>query len=229
MRKYWGKITLGALLIFIVGYGVVSAGRKVKESIVTSKDLTIPLGSFVPFKFDGVKVGSIRQLRIRRSEPKRVAGFDVRVRMSDTAAFERLRDCKLTVTDARHFDERTSFTCLPSDSGYQAFGTVTAYLYNPDAEDPTIVTPLLLSDDAVEEIRRSGHSPSGDMADSLAREVAERARVLERQQDDSIEAARLDRRSQEYKARADSIRLRQRPPPAGSAQEPLPPSNPKPL
>jgi hypothetical protein len=212
MRKYWGKITLGALLIFIVGYGVVSAGRHVKESIVTSKDLTIPLGSFVPFKFDGVKVGSIREIRIRRSEPKRVAGFDVRVRVTDTAAFE-----------------RTSFTCVASDSGNQAFGMVTAYLYNPDDEDPTIVLPLLLTDDAVAEIGRSGHGPRGDMADSLAREVHERARVLERQEDDSIEAARLDRRSQEYKARADSIRLRQRPPAAGQATEPPPPSNPKPL
>ena len=232
MRRYWGKIILGALLIFAVGFAVISAGRSVKQSIVTNKDITIPLGSFVAFKLDGIRVGSIRQIRIRRSEPKVLAGFDVRVRLSDTAAFTRLQNCRLSVNDAHHFDERTSFLCLPSDSGYQPFGEVTAYISDPDQEDPTLVLPLLLPAQVVADFRRGGDpaSPGADLADSLAAEVGKRARVLERQYEDSVTAASLDKRSAQLKARADSIRARQQSapiPPAG----PVPPagSNPKPL
>lgn len=232
MRRYWGKIILGALLIFGAGFAIISVGRNVKQSIVTSKDITIPLGSFVAFKLDGIRVGSIRQIRIRRSEPKVLAGFDVRVRLSDTAAFTRLQDCRLSVNETQHFDDRTSFLCLPSDSGYEPFGEVTAYISDPDNEDPTLVLPLLLPSQVVAEIRRGGDpsSPGGDKADSIAAEVGKRARVLERQYDDSVTAASLDKRSAQLKARADSIRARQQgapvPPPA-----PIPPSgsNPKPL
>ncbi len=230
MRKYWGKITLSALLIFIVGYGIVSAGRKVKDSIVTSKDITIPLGSFVAFKLDGARVGSIRQIRIRRAEPRLIAGFDVRVRFSDTAAFTRMRDCRLSVNDAQHFDERTSFVCLSSDSGYQQFGEVTAYLVDPD-NDPTLVIPLLLPDAAVADLQRPG---SGGMrvsvGDSIAVEVGKRARVLERLYDDSVTAAGLDKRAAQLKARADSIRRRQKTPVApAEPTSAVPPTNPKPL
>ena len=232
MRRYWGKIILGALLIFAVGFAVISAGRSVKQSIVTNKDITIPLGSFVGFKLDGIRVGSIRQVRIRRSEPRVLAGFDVRVRLSDTAAFTRLQNCRLSVNETQHFDDRTSFLCLPSDSGYEPFGEVTAYISDPDHEDPTLVLPLLLPSRVVAEIRRGGDpaSPGGDTADSIAAEMGKRARVLEQQYDDSVTAARLDRRSAEYKARADSIRARQQGkvvPPAA----PVPPAgtNPKPL
>ena len=231
MRKYWGKITLSALLIFIVGYGIVSAGRKMKDTITSSKDITIPLGSFVAFKMEGARVGSIRQIRFRRSEPRVLAGIDIRVRISDTATFERMKDCRLSVNEALHIDERTSFLCLASDSGYQAFGEVTAYLYNPDDDDPTIVLPLLLPDAAVAELGR--HDPDGmpgRMADSIAQAVTQRARILEREYDDSVTAAGLDKRSAQLKARADSIRLRPKSsgtPPAG--QEAVPPSNPKPL
>jgi hypothetical protein len=232
MRKYWGKIILGALLIFAAGFAVISAGRSVKQSIVTNKDITIPLGSFVAFKLDGIRVGSIRQIRIRRSEPKVLAGFDVRVRVSDTAAFAKLQNCRLSVNDAHHFDERTSFLCLPSDSGYEPFGEVTAYMSDPDQEDPTVVLPLLLPSQIVADIRRGGDptSPGGDKADSIAAEVAKRARVLERQYEDSVTAAGLDKRSAQLKARADSIRARQPGAPiTPAAPVPPPGSNPKPL
>jgi hypothetical protein len=229
MRKYWGKITLSALLIFIVGYGIVSAGRKVKDSIVTSKDITIPLGSFVAFKLDGARVGSIRQIRIRRAEPRLIAGFDVRVRFSDTAAFARMQDCRLSVNDAHNFDERTSFVCLRSDSGYQQFGEVTAYLVDPDND--RLVIPLLLPDAAVADLQRSGSGGTRvSVGDSIAAEVGKRARVLERLYDDSVTAAGLDKRSALLKARADSIRSRQKTPAAPvQPAAAVPQTNPKPL
>ena len=112
MRTYWTKITLGALLIFAVGFGIVSAGRHFKSSIESDRDLTIPLGSFVAFKLDGMKVGTLRSLVIRRTAPKEMTGFGVRVRLTEPAAFEKLEACNLAVDDPLHLNERTTFTCL---------------------------------------------------------------------------------------------------------------------
>lgn len=227
MRNYWGKIALGALLIFAVGYALVSAGRRVKSSIGSGKSITIPLGSFVPFKLNDLKVGSIRSLTIRRASPHVLAGFDLRVRLSDSAAFARLEDCRLSVNDANNFDERTSFFCLPSDSGYQAFGQVSATLEG--AGDTRVLSlPLLLPDDAVRKFQRQGGPETGPgLADSIAAEVTGRVRPLSRAYRDSIRAAELDRQSERYKARADSIRARSiQPAPATPA---TPANPPKPL
>ena len=207
MRRYWGKITLGALLIFVVGYGIISAGRSVKDSIVTSKDITIPLGSFVPFKLGDVKVGSIRSLKIHREGDHGLSGFDLRVRIDSAASFEQLTDCKLSVTDARNFDERTSFLCLQSDSGYQAFGEVTITLNDPNS-DRMLGTPLLLPESVVQDLQQSRGHREASLADSLAGEVQNRVRPISRAYRDSVRAADLDRESERIKARADSIRAR---------------------
>src|SRR5436189_32737 len=97
MRNYWARITLGALLIFCLGFGAVSVVRHFKTSIESGGNLTIPFGSLVSFKLDGQKVGSVRSLTIRRTGPKEVVGFGLRVRLTDSAAFEKLEGCKLTV------------------------------------------------------------------------------------------------------------------------------------
>ena len=227
MRKYWGKIILAMLLIFVVGYGFVSAGRKVKETIVSGQSITIPLGSFVPFKLDDVKIGSIRSIKIRRQDHHNITGFDIRVRVNDTAAFERLVACNLSVQDADRFDERTSFVCLQSDSGYQAFGEVMITLNAPNT-DRTLGKTLLLSDAAVRQFQRDRGSPEEQsLADSIAAEVNERVRPLSRAYRDSIRADELERQSERYKARAESLRARSAPPVKPPAASPANP--PKPL
>lgn len=226
MRKYWGKIILAMLLIFVVGYGFVSAGRKVKETIVSGQSITIPLGSFVPFKLDNLKVGSIRSIKIRRKDQHTITGFEVRVRLSDTAAFTRLTDCNLSVTDADNFDERTSFLCLPSDSGYQAFGEVIIALNDPN-NDRTLGKTLLLSDAAVAGFQRHGRdADERSLADSIAAEVNDRVRPMSRAYRDSIRADELERQGDRYKARAESLRARSAQPIKPPAATPANPAKP---
>jgi hypothetical protein len=228
MRKYWVKIGFGALLIFLVGYSVVSAVRKVKNTIISGHDITIPLGSFIKFNLDGGELGSIRSLTIRRSAPKMVTGFEVRVRLADSLAFAKLENCKVTVNDANRIDERTRFTCLVSDSGFQSFGEVRAELRN-DTDDRTLVLPLYLPLSAIQDIQREGgDSATTSIGDSIAREVNSRVRVQARTFADSIAAARLDKRAEDYKRRADSIRNRSATiavpaPPAGTPAKPVRP------
>jgi len=223
MRKYWFKIGFGALLIFVVGFGMMTGIRRVKSTITSSRDIEIPLGPFIGFNLDGIKLGTIRSLVIRRSEPKILAGFDLRIRLSDSAGFARMKDCHLSVNDARHIDERTHFVCLASDSGYVPFGEVRAELRGADGSQ-VVVTPLMLPPSAVEQMRNEGgHAAAVDLADSIHAEVENRVKVVARTYRDSIRAADLDRQAARAKFKADSIRAR------SSAETPVAEVVPKPI
>ena len=234
MRKYWMKIILGALLIFGVGFGVVSAARGVKDKIVSGKDLEIPLGSFIGFNLDGTRLGSIRSLTIQRSSPKLITGFEVRARLTDPSAFSLLEKCHVSVNDIRNIDERTHFICLPSDSGYVPFGEVRAELRTGDGMR-TLVLPLLLPPSAVSDIQNHVNSNGLPVSDSAAAEIQRRVRTESQAYRDSIKAADLDSRAaranetaNRYKQRADSIRALRATPtvPTPAAPKPVKPPAP---
>jgi len=215
MRKYWFKIGFGALLIFVVGFGMISGLRGVKHKIHSSQDLEIPLGPFIGFNLDGTRLGTIRALTIRRAAPKLISGFELRVRLNDSTGVARMTSCNVSVNDTGHIDERTIFVCLPSDSGYVAFGEVRAELRVENGPHTYVVMPLMLPPDAVAKIQRQGGDPAAvDAADSIKAEVASRVKLVARAYRDSIRAADLDRQAARAKAKADSIRAQAVPPPA---------------
>lgn len=228
MQKYWFKIGFGALLIFVVGFGMMTGIRRVKSKITSNQDIEIPLGPFIGFNLDGTKLGTIRSLVIRRSAPKVLAGFDLRIRLSDSSGLARMKNCHLSVNDARHIDERTHFVCLASDSGYVPFGEVRAELRG-DEGSQVVVTPLMLPPSAVEHIRREReHAASIDVGDSIQAEVENRVKVVARTYRDSIRAADLDRQAARAKFKADSIRARStaQPPVAEVVPMPIKPPTP---
>jgi hypothetical protein len=228
MRKYWFKIGFGALLIFVVGFGLMTGIRRVKSTITSSQDIEIPLGPFIGFNLDGTKLGTIRSLTIRRSEPKVLAGFDLRIRLSDSSGLARMKECHLSVNDARHIDERTHFVCLASDSGYVPFGEVRAELRS-DVGSQVVVTPLMLPPSTVEQIRNeAGHTASVDVADSIHAAVESRVKVAARTYRDSIRAADLDRQAARAKFKADSIRARSSVEPPAAEVVPKPSTPPTP-
>ena len=210
MTKYWLKIGLGAFLIFVVGFGMLSAVRKVKGSVHSGRDLTIPLGAFgayLPFKLEGTKVGTLRSLTIRRDAPKSITGFVVRARLSDTSGTGRLRDCQISLSDPTDIDERTTFTCLQADSGFVPFGEVRIEIRAPELADGMIVQPLLLPAHVVRDIRADVADTAGrSLADSLARDLSGQVRTQARVISDSIRAAALEERARAMQKRADSIR-----------------------
>ncbi len=212
MGKYWIKILIAALLIFGVGFTAFATGRSFVRNINSDHDLTIPLGSFIPFNVSGEKLGTIRSLTIQRSAPKQVTGFGIRARLTDSAAMAQVKDCRISVTDPDRIDERTMFFCLKSDSGYQVFGEVRLELRS-DGDMTTIVQPLLLPDATVADIRRKGsENTSGE--DSMATEIRERVRIQTQAISDSIRAGALEERAQRMKQQAESLRARsvRRPP-----------------
>ncbi|HEY9383901.1 MAG TPA: hypothetical protein VIP80_10300 [Gemmatimonadales bacterium] len=220
MGKYWFKIGLGAALIFVVGFGLVSAARRVRGSIESDHSIGIPLGAFgayLPFKLEGLRIGTLRSLTIQRNSPREITGFTIRARVADSAALDKLRDCQLSIADATHFDERSTFACLASSTGYQAFGEVRAEYRNGDGST-TLVLPLLLSDAEVQEFRRhAADQQAAPLADSLAASLTSGVRSQARVLRDSIRADSLERVAQRIRQRVDSLRGKSSvlPPPAG--------------
>jgi len=211
MGKYWLKIGLGAGLIFIVGFALLSAGRRVHSSIHSDHDIGIPLGAFgayLPFKLEGAKIGTLRSLTIQRSAPKEITGFVVRARVTDSSTFDKLRECHISVTDATRLDERTTFFCVKSDSGYQGFGEVRVELRSEDGST-TIVQPLLLPEAEVRRIRsHAADSVAAPLADSLAAQLSAGVRSQARVLRDSIRADSLEKQANRIRQRVDSLRGR---------------------
>jgi hypothetical protein len=191
MRGYWIKIFLGALLIFGVGLAGYSSVRGLVHRVHSDRDLTIPLGSFIPFNVGGDRLGTLRSLTIHRAAPERVSGFAIRARLTDSAAMDRLRSCRMSVTDPERINERTMFFCLESDSGYQEFGEVRLEL-RVDGNTQTLIQPLLLPAATVQDILRKGTDSTGS-PDSIALRIRERVQSQSRSIADSIRNLRKAR------------------------------------
>jgi len=220
MGKYWLKIGLGAALIFCVGFVIISVARRVHTNIHSDHDVGVPLGAFgayLPFKLDGIKVGTLRSLTIQRSSPKEISGFVIRARVSDSSALEKLRNCHISVSDAPNINERSTFFCIRSDSGFQGFGEFRAEM-RFDGGNTVIVQPLMLPDAAVQEFRRqAADSLAPPLADSLAAKLGADVRVQARMLRDSIRADSLEKLAARIRQRVDSIRGKAAviPPPSG--------------
>lgn len=216
MKRYWMKIAFGALLIFCLGYGAVYGLRQAKSAIINGHDITIPLGSFIHFNLDGVPSGTISSLTLQRSGERQLTGFGIRVRLADESGFDRLQNCHVSVNDAENIDENTRFTCLTSDAGYEPFGELRASIKGVDR---LLVIPLYLPSTTIRDIQRDRNAENygGPSADSIARAV--RARIQPHLQNyaDSVRAARLDKKAEDYKRQADSIRQKALEPPAEPA------------
>lgn len=208
MGKYWIKILVGALLIFGVGFAAYATGRRVVGEIKSDHDLTIPLGNFIGFNLNGERLGTLRSLTIKRSAPHQVAGFGIRVRLTDTLGVARIQNCMVSVTDPEHIDDKTMFFCLKSDSGYTSFGEFRADLRMEDGNVSSTVVPLFLPNQVVQDIlKKQGDSLSG-VNDSMAAEIRERIRIQSRAIADSIRAVTLEQNAKKLQAQADSIRAK---------------------
>lgn len=102
MSRYWMRIVLGALAIFLVGTSIYYAARSGKRRVQAIADsdspITIPL-AFIPFKVDGKDLGTLSRLQILRSSPKQVEAVNFRVKLADSVGDEQLSQCILVAGD----------------------------------------------------------------------------------------------------------------------------------
>lgn len=153
MRNYWIKIVAGALGIFAVGMLGITGFRavrgKVVDTINSTDPIPIPVIGLVPFKLDNQKLGSVSRVEFTRSDPERVSGVRVLVKLADSIQPERLGQCQLALDDVDNIGERTTFRCEPTTgpvAGLEPFGVVVI-------KNSTDTFPLLLPAKAVADLR----------------------------------------------------------------------------
>lgn len=114
---YWLRIGLGALAIFAVGMLITTGIRKGHEQVdyvvEGSGPISLPLLG-MSFRLDGAPIGGIERLRLLRSAPRHIDSVVVVVNLTDGLSPDWVDGCRLTVQDAQHLDEETSFTCADS-------------------------------------------------------------------------------------------------------------------
>ena len=177
MTRYWLKITLGALLIFLIGmainFGVRKGVRTVHTVVETADPITIPV-RFATFRVDGVALGRLRELKLLRTAPKQVSSAEITVRLDSAAYADRLSTCTLRIDDVEKIDERTTFVCVTADNpgisgAFERFGEVRV-------EGTDLVLPLLLPAAAVRDFRSQGADSAAAEAEAAV-QAAESAAV----------------------------------------------------
>ena len=198
MRAYWFKIMLGALVIFCVGLTGVTIARRIKGRVESNADIHVPL-RFVPFRLDGVRVGTFRRLVIHRQRPNMVSSVNLAVRLEDSAATASLKACSLSVENPTEINEHTTFRCVQPDSNLAQFGEVSFEVRDAEGNwGSGLVVPLLLSHRAIREFQGgradavAGQAAAEDgraMADSITQEVSMKVREATRSGEDAVSRA----------------------------------------
>ena len=181
MGKYWGKIAFRALVIFGVGMVFVSLFRSTKRTVrrVTDSnvDISIPLG-FLPFQFDGANAGKFDRLVLHRSDPRKLSGVDLTIRVSDPAIAAKLaQGCNLTVDDPTRLNNHSSFRCVALDSAMEQFGTVLVQTKDADGDWVDASTVVLVIPKSVAADLR-GHGNPHDVTNASREELQRQLRQL---------------------------------------------------
>ncbi len=213
MSRYWMRIILGALAIFLVGtsiyYAARSGKRRVQAIAESDAPITIPL-AFIPFKVDGKELGTLSRLQILRSSPKQVEAVNFRVKLADSIADERLGQCILLAGEngmnfqVKHIDANATFFCATAKD---TVGKNLAPLGSIETQRGNTYV-LLSGADALKNFDHDIHASNDAQADSISavyermadsiQQVAESIGNAAEQRADSIRAM--------AEARADSVR-----------------------
>ena len=145
MNRYWLRIALGALLVFLIGTVAMAAVRKGKAEV---RQLLATVGARIPlqlanlkFRFEGRNVGSVTGIDIQRAAPRDPGRVTVRVTLADETEIEALRDCVLTTDDLAHLNEGTGFRCAaPAELGAGDLVETGKIIFEPG----TVTRPLFL-------------------------------------------------------------------------------------
>lgn len=175
MRGYWLKIALGAVAIFAIGMGIVSAfeagRRNVEEVVEGTGPITVPL-AFIPLNVDGARLGTLRRVKVFRDSLQQPTRIEATVSVGDSTALARLAGCILAIdsADARGNVRPNHYRCLAAaDTGGSDLVSFGDLLIRERTER----FPLFAPRAQVEEVT-SSFGPSVSASDSAAGDSLER-------------------------------------------------------
>jgi hypothetical protein len=155
MRRYWIRISLSALAIFVVGMLVVQAGKHgiahVRE-LAMNHTFSLP-GDVAPFKVDNRQLGLLRTISVTPGAEHSLPRINLTVEANDQADLASLDQCFLIARDADQLRNEGGLHCADRAAGEQAnlreVGQVT---FEPGGQAFSIFSP---SNDQAVELRRS--------------------------------------------------------------------------
>ena len=164
MRRYWLRIGLGALAIFIVGMIGITLVRRglgtVHGVVHGSGPISIPL-AFIPFQLNGQKLGTLQRVTLEREAPNRVTSVELEVKLADSLLARGLEGCRLAanldsekpgkpgVSVHRGPFTEGSFWCAKDDSTSEGLVEYGQAIFHPG----DVKVPLLLSVGLVDELQ----------------------------------------------------------------------------
>lgn len=132
MNRYWMRIGLGAVGIFVVGMLLVTGVRRGKAEVgkrlsgIAFAQGIVP-GKLGPVRLDGVRLGTVNRIHIARDSAAGQRRMDVTLVPGGRAALDQLAACPALTGDVdRLFDDHgAGFRCAGADTaGQQRFGTL---------------------------------------------------------------------------------------------------------
>jgi len=155
VKKYWIGIALGALLVFglgLAGLAAVQKGKAQVRSLLATAATRLPLRfANIGFRLNGRRVGEVTGLDLVRKDAEDLGRITVHVQLVEPDAEATLRQCALSVDDAGHLNEQTSFFCAARDE-VASLVEVGSIIFQPG----DFSRPLYLPEHVVADWRRSG-------------------------------------------------------------------------
>lgn len=128
MRSYWIRISLGALLVFALGMGIISFARESKREVAAAiaSGAAQLAGMDLPFRVDGRSFGRIQQLDVRGADRGTDRWMHVVVKVDDSIPLDRVPGCDFTLRrSGRDLDVQHGFICAPAgEAGLAPAGEV---------------------------------------------------------------------------------------------------------
>jgi hypothetical protein len=178
MNRYWMRIALGAVGIFVVGMLLVTGVRRGKAEVSKRIGGIALASAMMPQKLgtmtlDGDRIGTVTRLRIARDSVG-TRRMDLTLTPSGRAGADHLASCGALAGDLEHLlgDESGGFRCAGADTAGQArFGTVAV-------ASGDVVRPLFASAAQVARFEREDRNDEAQTVDVRADSATGQAHVL---------------------------------------------------
>ena len=118
MRRYWTRITLGALGIFALGMLVVSAGRKGVDHVkqLAAQQVVKLSHGVAPFQIDNRRLGTLTEVGMDPERSDRFPFINLTVELDPGIPAADLGDCTLLARDLESLEGDKGLHCDPGIS-----------------------------------------------------------------------------------------------------------------
>lgn len=144
MNRYWIRIALSALGVFVIGMVIVSAGRRGVSKVrqfAMNQTVTLP-NDVAPFRVDGRRLGTVRQVSFSPRDGESFPRVNLSVAVDSSVDMASLENCVLLARDAEQLQSETGLHCgSPSEQAASNLVEMGLVTFEPGGEVLQIFVP----------------------------------------------------------------------------------------